>query len=271
MAKVHTDKEDAVWRQMKDTGKLEGHRVLYLESAESTNSLAMALGKKNEAAGTIVVAETQTRGRGRLGRKWLSPPGTGLYCSVILRPNLAPFDLPKTTIAAGVAVCKAVEEITEAAPLIKWPNDLMLAGKKFGGILTETGECNGRGRTLVVLGIGVNVGTTASSFPQELRSKATSLAIETGMNINRGDLLREIVKQLASAVTLLEKGGFSIILQEFEQRDAVKGLCLNWLTPEGKVVRGVSLGLDNEGVLHIRDDAGRVHQVFSGDITLATK
>lgn len=261
--------EDAAWRNIKETGRLGRRRVLLLDTTDSTNNAAMALGIAGEPAGTIVAAETQTSGRGRLGRVWQSPAGTGLYFSIILKPQLDAADLAKITLAAGVAACKAVEDETSLSPLIKWPNDLMLGNKKFGGILTETGAIKEKGATLVILGIGVNVATTMQMLPEELQDKATSLALETGIFFRRGELLAAMVGQIEAAVMKLEGGRFSAILQEFEQRDAIKGLQLRWLTPAGQIVTGVSVGLDRDGTLHIRDDEGQVHQVLSGDVTFS--
>jgi BirA family biotin operon repressor/biotin-[acetyl-CoA-carboxylase] ligase len=151
--------------------------------AESTNSLALEMGKQGAAAGTVVVAETQTRGRGRQQRAWFSPPGTGLYFSVILRPQLDPVELPKITLVAGVAVCEAIEQACQVSFGLKWPNDLLFGGKKCGGILCETGPLtgtdNGRG-ILVILGVGLNITIPESTFPAELRARATSLLAATG-------------------------------------------------------------------------------------------
>ncbi len=262
---------DTVWRNIQETGRLGRHRVHFYETTDSTNNIAMALGNAGEPAGTVVVAETQTSGRGRLGRMWQSPAGTGLYFSIILRPQLDPADLAKITLAAGVAVCKAVEKETSLSPLIKWPNDLMLGNKKFGGILTETGSIKEKGETVVIVGIGVNVATTMQMLPEELQDKATSLALETGILFRRGELLAAMVDQIEVTVMKLQGGRFSAILHEFEQRDAIKGLSLHWLTPAGQIVTGVSVGLGRDGVLHIRDNEGEVHQVLSGDISLVPK
>ena len=158
--------EDIIWQQMQDSGLLREDRpVIMLETTESTNTVAMELGKQGAAAGTLVIAESQTKGRGRLSRTWISPKGTGLYFSIILRPKLDLEDLPKITIAAGVAICKALEKATSVAPQIKWPNDILVDNKKCGGILTEAGPLTASDLPLVILGVGLNISTPLSAFP----------------------------------------------------------------------------------------------------------
>jgi BirA family transcriptional regulator, biotin operon repressor / biotin---[acetyl-CoA-carboxylase] ligase len=258
---------DPLWQKLA-AGSFAGRPARLLASTGSTNSDALALGRQGGAAGTLVVAETQNGGRGRLGRHWLSPPGAGLYFSLILRPRLAPADFPKITLAAGLAVCQAVEAETGLAPAIKWPNDLLLAGRKFCGILTE-GEPLAAAGPLAVLGIGLNVSTTPAAFPDELRASATSLLAHSGKLYARGALLAAILTRLTATLSRLEEGDFPQILAEWRRRDALAGHRLTWLTPTGSVVTGIALGPDGEGTLHLRDDAGRMHEVLSGDLRLA--
>jgi BirA family transcriptional regulator, biotin operon repressor / biotin---[acetyl-CoA-carboxylase] ligase len=261
--------DDPLWQQLA-TGSLAGRPARLLATTDSTNRDALAEGRRGAAAGTLIVADGQTGGRGRLGRPWLSPPGTGLYFSVILRPRLAPADLPKITLAAGLAVCQAVEAETGLQPAIKWPNDLLLGGRKFCGILTES-ELPPGGVQLAVLGIGININTPAALLPPELREKATSLLDHTGRRYHRGPLLAAILVRLDAVLAQLEKGLFREILSEWRQRDGLAGRRLSWVTPAGTVVTGIGLGPDDEGVLHIRDDAGTEHEVLSGDLKLAER
>lgn len=262
---------DLVWQQIEKKELLGDRQVFLLEETDSTNSVALDMGKKGVQTGALVIAEMQTKGRGRLGRAWLSPPGAGLYFSIILRPRLQPADMPKITLCAGLAVCKAVETLTGLSPKIKWPNDLLLDGRKFGGILMETAAMGGAKTMLAALGIGINVTTPLDSFQPELRQKATSLLVHSGRTYQRGDLLAAVLSELDSVLTRLEQNDFGGILAEWKERDGIKGLRLTWLTPEGLVVAGVSLGPDEEGVLFIKDDNGAVHRVLSGDISLAEK
>ncbi|MDA8165713.1 MAG: biotin--[acetyl-CoA-carboxylase] ligase [Desulfobacteraceae bacterium] len=258
---------DPLWQQLA-TGAFAGRPARLLASTGSTNSDALALGRQGAAAGTVIVAETQSGGRGRLGRPWLSPSGTGLYFSVILRPRLAPADFPKITLAAGLAVSQAVEAETGLFPGIKWPNDLLLAGRKFCGILTE-GEPLAAPGPLAVLGIGLNVSTPHAVFPEELRGRATSLLAHSGRVYPRGPLLAAILARLEAVLNRLENHDFPGIMAEWRRRDALTGRRLTWMTPRGAIVTGTALGPDEEGVLHLRDEAGVVQEVLSGDLRLA--
>lgn len=256
---------DQAWVKMITSGYLGVIPVFYRAETASTNDDALAL--RTAPAGTVVVAERQSRGRGRLGREWWSPPGVGLYCSLILRPRLAPADLPKLTLAAGLAASRAVEAITGLRPLLKWPNDLWLAEKKIGGILAETRFA--QGEALVVLGIGLNINTAAAAFPPDLLGKVTSLLIHSGREFARSTLLLALWEEVMAVVAELEQQGFAGILADWRARDATLGRELAWLTQTGQVVRGLSLGPDADGLLRIKDGAGRVYEVLSGDISLA--
>ena len=260
---------DTVWQSAIDSGKIEDKKIFYFDTTESTNTVAMELGQAGEPSGSLVIAETQTKGRGRLGKSWLSPPNTGLYFSTILRPRLEPNDLPKITLTAGLAVCQAIERVTELKPQIKWPNDLLLNDKKIGGILAEAGEITNTDNTLVILGIGLNVTTPISAFPDDLKVKTTSLLAATGTTFNRGDILNAILKNIDTQLLALEKGGFKEILREWCLRDATKDRHLTWVATDGKVVSGVSLGPDDNGLLQIKDQDGNIHEILSGDVNLA--
>jgi len=238
----------------------------------STNSLAMELAMAGAAAGTVVVAETQTRGRGRLHRQWFSPPRAGLYFSMILRPQLPVADLPKITLAAGVALCEALEMVCQVSPGLKWPNDLLLDGKKCGGILCETGplsEAADRNGIVVILGVGLNVTTPASAFPEKLRSRATSLLVATGRQYDKDAVLEVMLARIDETIARLESGDIGAVLDQWRSRDVLLGKTLSWLNQAGRVVMGRALGIDRNGHYHIRDKRGRVHQVVSGDISLA--
>ena len=249
-------------------------KIIRLNVTESTNSVALDAGRKGAVSGTVVVADTQTGGRGRLNRTWLSLPGMGLYFSIILRPRLAPEHLPKVTLAAGLALSKVVEAEYSLSPQIKWPNDLLLDGRKFGGILTETEPVAGLDSsysTLVVVGVGLNLSKPEGGFPSDIKERATALSLHTSREISSEILLETCVAAVEKELQRLEKGEFPEILQEWMQRDACKDKVLTWVTPQGKEVTGVSLGPDPDGSLRIKDQAGDIHTVLSGDVTLVTK
>jgi len=248
--------------------------IIRLKVIESTNTEALQAGLQGAASGTVVLAETQTGGRGRLNRSWLSPAGMGLYFSLLLRPDLAAGDLPKVTLTAGLAVCKAVETECDISPQIKWPNDLLLTGKKFGGILSETDSMHRKaaGRhQLVVVGVGLNLSPPEGGFPDELEERATAISLHTDRKISDESLLLASISAIEKEVQRLEKGDFAVILKEWSQRDAVYGKNLTWVTHLGREVTGVSLGPDPDGILRIRDQAGVVHTVISGDVNLVGK
>jgi len=249
-------------------------KIIRLKVAESTNSVALEMGQKGAASGLVVVADSQTAGRGRLNRYWLSPAGTGLYFSLILRPELTPDNLPRVTLASGLAVCKAVEAECAVLPAIKWPNDLLLDGKKFGGILTETGPMqNGSDLhiPLVVVGVGLNLQTPENGFPADIAQRATSLAEHAIETISAESLMQASVVAIEREVQRLVCGDFGTVLQEWSRRDAVYGKNLTWVTPRGRKVTGVALGPDEDGMLRIRDSEGVIHTVISGDINLVGK
>ena len=247
--------------------------IVRLEVTESTNSYALDLAKRGATPGTVVIADSQTDGRGRLKRSWLSPPGMGLYFSLILQPDLAAQDLPKITLAAGLAICKAVAVECAVFPQIKWPNDILMAGRKLGGILTETGTSQSPDfdqKTLVVVGVGLNLYEPEDGFPAALKERATSLVRYTDKKIVPEKLLEQCISELENVVKRLEKGDFPTILGEWKQRDAIKEKELSWVSPQGKKVTGRSLGPDADGILHIRDKkTGLIHEVISGDVELA--
>ncbi len=259
--------KDPAWLKMADLGALADIPVHLLAETGSTNAVAIDLAKDGSPAYTVVAADSQSEGRGRLGKSWQSPAGTGLYFSIILRPDLAPEDLPKITLMAGLGVCLAIEKVTNLSLLIKWPNDLLLDGRKLGGILAETADIQGQ-RTAVVLGIGLNVNSPQGAFSTELQDKATSLLMHTGSEYRRSELLAAIVIELKSLVNKFERDGFADILNEWRKRDATLGRELAWVTHNGEIVRGVSLGPDDTGQLLIKDHRGRIHEVLSGDLNL---
>lgn len=243
--------------------------IIRLEQTDSTNREALEMGLTGAAAGTVVVAETQTSGRGRLGKEWMSPPGTGLYFSIILRPRLAPNDLPKLTLAVGLAVCEALEQTCDLSPMLKWPNDILLADRKAGGILCESGPLQKDNDPVVVAGVGLNLSTPLAAFPEPLQNRATSLALHTDQALDSEKIMTSIVNRVETVLVEFEAQGFAPILNRWRKRDATLGQHLQWVALNGQVVAGVSLGPNDEGILRVQDNSGQVHMVLSGDINLA--
>ncbi len=246
----------------------EQRPIIRLAAIDSTNRAALELAAQGGVAGTVVVADTQSGGRGRLGKRWESPPGCGLYFSLILHPRLDPATLPTLTLAAGLGAALAVEKVTGLRVLLKWPNDLLLDGKKVGGILCETGPLGQGTDPVVIVGVGLNVSTPITALPEELRDRATSLLIHAGQVFPQEELLAAILAAIESQAERLTSQGLAAMLADWRQRDATLGQELTWVSTANTLVHGISLGVDDEGLLRIRDANGQVHGVLSGDVRL---
>ena len=222
--------------------------------------------------GDVVRAVVQTEGRGRLGKKWQSPSGKGLYFTVIVRPELSRNDYPKLTMTTGVAIASALNKYCGKEVALKWPNDIFLSGKKCGGILCEASLVDDyRENWFAIIGVGLNVLTESYDFPRDLQTVATSLLLETGVYFSMDDLLTLICGEVFEHISTLEQAGFSPLLERWKQYDFLAGKSLQWLTHSGEVVRGRSEGPDDCGRLLVRDDNGLLHHVLSGDISLVGK
>jgi BirA family transcriptional regulator, biotin operon repressor / biotin---[acetyl-CoA-carboxylase] ligase len=246
--------------------KFMGKSIHYKESVESTQKIAHQLVYENAPEGTVVIAEEQSSGRGRMDRKWHSPKYTGIWMSLILRPNIPLTQAPQLTLLTAVAVVQAVEEVTNLIPEIKWPNDILLNGKKVTGILTEL-QAEADKIHSIIIGIGMNVNQKEEDFPSELQSTATSLAIEKGEKVSRSDLIKCIFTNLEKLYLLyLEKGFLPIkILWESYAVSIGKQIKARTLT---NTLEGKALGITNEGVLELEDKDGVIHQIYSADIEL---
>lgn len=232
----------------------------------STNDDAAAWARAGAPAGAVVVADEQTRGRGRLGRRWHSPPGESLYFSVVLRPPLPPHRVPPLTLAAGVAVAEALVEVlgpSLPAPALKWPNDVLLDGRKVAGILTEMSADLDHVHHLVV-GIGVNLNVRA--FPDELAAIATSVAVARGEPVARADFAARLCARLEYWVDRFVAEGAPAIVAAWKQHARFFGRRVR-VTAGRDVVEGVAEDLEDDGALRLRLDDGRVQRVVAGEVT----
>ncbi|UQD52532.1 biotin--[acetyl-CoA-carboxylase] ligase [Bacillus methanolicus] len=246
-----------------------GRQIHYEESVDSTQKIAHRLAYDGAPEGTVVLAEEQLSGRGRMDRKWYSPKYSGIWMSVILRPNILPTNAPQLTLLTAVAVVQAIEEITALSPQIKWPNDILINGKKVTGILTELQAEADRVKTIII-GIGMNVNQKTDDFPENIRSIATSLSIEKGEYISRPAVIRAVLSNIEKLYLLyLEKGFYPIKLM-WESYAVSIGKEIVARTLSGNI-SGRALGITDEGVLMIEDEIGNVHHVFSADIDLSGK
>ncbi|NRD80550.1 biotin--[acetyl-CoA-carboxylase] ligase [Bacillus sp. BRMEA1] len=248
------------------TTKFIGRNLHYEESAESTQKIAHQLAAQDAPEGTVILAEEQTAGKGRMNRQWHSPKYTGIWMSLILRPNIQLTKAPQLTLLTAVAVVQAMEEMTGLIPEIKWPNDILINGKKVTGILTELQAEADRIHSIII-GIGINVNQKLDDFPIELQQTASSLFIEKGQTISRSSLIRSIFKHFETLYLLyLEKGFFPIkLLWEGYAVSIGKILKARTLT---NVIEGKALGITDEGVLKLEDLNGNIHYVYSADIEL---
>jgi len=240
--------------------KILGKKVLYFDSLSSTMDTAMQLGLKGMAEGTLVIAETQSKGRGRLGRIWFSPKYKGIYLSLILRPKISPEKAPILTLLTAVSICEAIKEVTGLVCEIKWPNDIMLHNKKLGGILTEL-NAEVDAVNFVIIGFGLNVNNDKKS----LISTATSLKEQLKENINRLLLLQEILRKIENNYLGLEKKGAAAIIEKWRQNNITLGRRVKAYYHK-EHVEGLAQDIDADGGLIIRNDAGLRQKIMAGDV-----
>jgi len=240
-----------------------GRRIVHFFRADSTNTIALRLASEGAEHGTVVVAEEQTAGRGRLGREWYSEKSSGIYVSVLLRPPLAPAAAPALTLMAGVAAQAAVERASGLVTDIRWPNDLLLNGKKLCGILTEMSAEVDRLHA-VVIGIGINV--NHREIPDELRAIATSLRMETGKTHSRVQVLAALLRELEHYYELLLQQGAAAIVERWTAVSTyARGKRIVVRTPSGEF-QATTAGLESSGALRIRRDDGREEPLVAGEI-----
>jgi BirA family biotin operon repressor/biotin-[acetyl-CoA-carboxylase] ligase len=243
----------------------------YFKSIDSTNVKAKEIAELGAISGSAVVAEYQTKGRGRLGKDWHSVQGKGLYCSIVVRPDVMLEDYPKITLVAGLSVSIVLDRISGKSSQLKWPNDIYFAGKKIAGILTEssslTTELEGR---YAVIGVGINVNHVLEDFPLELRGQVTSLSIENCKKFDVDELFQAVRLELIHQLQKFSDDGFKPLLRQWRKKDFLLGKEMECVSVEGKKIRGIAQGPDDTGQLHVRDTNGQIHEVLSGDVRLAT-
>jgi len=245
-----------------------GKPLHFFPTIDSTNTYAVALAREGAPEGTTVIADEQTGGKGRLGRTWISPPGVNLYLSLILRPRVAAGAAPQINLLAGVAVAEAIAQVSGLTPAIKWPNDILVDGKKVCGILAEM-QTEGGSLQSLVLGIGVNVNASLSAFPPDLHDKASSLSLVAGRSIDRVAFTAALLTHLEKLYLLwIEKGFPALRLMWERYAGDLIGRKITVAAPEGEVV-GTVLGLDDDGALLLQgDDEGAPRRVLAGDVTV---
>lgn len=241
-----------------------GRRVHYFRSVSSTNDVAKELAVAGAPEGTLVIADVQTAGRGRLGRMWLSPPNANLLMSLVFYPQLAPNQAQRLTMICSLAIIDALAQVTGLQAAVKWPNDVLLAGKKAAGILTEAG-LHGEKLAYLIVGIGLNVNLWAEQLPEELRSISTSVAQELGHPIPREPLLCALLAAIESRYERLKAG--EVPLAEWSARLATLGRRVR-VSDSGGFLEGWAEGVDVDGALLLRLDDGTLRRILAGDVTL---
>jgi BirA family biotin operon repressor/biotin-[acetyl-CoA-carboxylase] ligase len=242
-----------------------GKRLVNLALTASTNAEAFRLAEGGADEGTVVTADEQNKGKGRLGRTWSSPPGANLYCSVILRPQIKPFEAPQLTFLSAVAVARAVEQAAGLKPEIKWPNDVLIGGKKVAGLLNEM-SAETDGINFVILGIGANLNMTADQFPGDLRHPATSLYIETGAKVVRARFTALLLSELDRLYAGFLDHGFAQVRREWQERCNADGRKVVVSNPGCDDIRGQFAGIDSDGALLVQSPNGGIERILSGDV-----
>jgi BirA family transcriptional regulator, biotin operon repressor / biotin---[acetyl-CoA-carboxylase] ligase len=255
---------DAVLLRQLVSPRRLGGKLHYFSQIGSTNSHARELAENGAAEGEIVVAEAQTQGRGRLSRRWESPPFANLYLSVILRPHLPPRRAPQLTLTAAVSLAETVASFLPNPPAIKWPNDILIDGRKVAGILTEA-ACDAARIEYVILGIGLNVNYRRDAMPEELRERATSLADATGEYVPRERLFARLIHDLDRCYGELEEAGFESLRPRWKAYFGLRGrkVCVEH---NGQRIFGRAIDIDSEGGLIVEDDRGESRTIVAGDV-----
>lgn len=234
-----------------------GQNIFYYEKTDTTNERA----KANSAApdGSVFIAETQTRGKGTRGRGWTSPRGTGIWHTILLKPDIPPLEAAQITLVAGIAVCKAVEN----GAMIKWPNDIVIGDKKLCGILTEMSSEKNM-INYIVCGIGVNVNT--ESFPEEIAHRATSMYIESGKKYKRNELTAKILNEFEYYYNKFLDNGLNAILDEYKKHCVTIGRDVSVIFKK-ETLTGRAVDVDGDGSLIVETEGGRV-RVTSGEVSV---
>ncbi|MFH1349381.1 MAG: biotin--[acetyl-CoA-carboxylase] ligase [Pseudomonadota bacterium] len=250
-------------REGLDTKVFGKRDIFYFKEIDSTNTTAIEVATQGAPEGTLVVSETQTKGRGRKGRDWFSPLQEGIYMSLILRPNISPIESSRITLLAAVTLAETLLSLTSLEITIKWPNDILVNRRKIAGILieirTEMDAIN-----YMVVGLGVNVNT--ARFPEDLREKATSIFLETGRPFPRVRLLREFLRWFEKYYEELRRIGFESIIKKWKELSDIIGREIR-VEAMDRSYMGTAQDIDNDGVLILMDNQGRFHRIFSGDVT----
>jgi len=241
-----------------------GKRTYYLPEAISTNSIAQEMATRGEPEGALVIADSQTHGKGRIGKSWFSPAGGGLWFSLILRPTAPPMEILGLIFITGMAVSAAVENLTGVRILLNWPNDLVFEGMKVGGILME-GKISGNRMEHLIVGIGINLNMKKKDFPDNLRDKATSLLEVTGKEIERVRLLQKILEEMEKLYFKFREAGLAPIMERGKLLCFSLGKNLR-VTQGENIIEGKAVDLNDKGALILELDGGIKKEIWWADL-----
>ena len=243
-----------------------GRKVIAYQQIGSTNDVALRLGRSGAEEGTLVIAESQTAGRGRHGRRWFAPPNSSILASLILRPSIEKSKIAVINLLAAVAVAKAIRIVTSLPTMIKWPNDVLIYDKKVCGILTEV-EAERENIQFLVVGMGINVNIPQDSFPVALKPKATSLSILLEDEVSRIKLLQQLLLEFEKRYTLLQDGDFTSIILEAKRLSILLGSFIS-VKSGRNIITGQALDIDESGALLLRRGMGGIEKIMAGDASL---
>jgi BirA family transcriptional regulator, biotin operon repressor / biotin---[acetyl-CoA-carboxylase] ligase len=246
--------------------KLFGHRIYYYPETGSTNDEAFSLGNAGAPEGTAVIADSQTGGKGRLGRSWHSPRGANIYTSVILCPKMESSEVSRIPIMTGVAVAEVLDDYCPGKISLKWPNDVLLNDKKVCGILSAA-KITDMKIDFIVLGIGINVNMSGNQFSEEIRGTATSLFVETGREFSREDLIISLYENLEKWYKQLTLNGFGGIKEKWLNMTPMFGQKVEVVFKD-EIIAGKAAGLDDDGSLILVDERNKEIKVIAGDATI---
>lgn len=248
-------------------GTIVGREIIYFDSTASTNDTAFEIARGREnPGGLVIVADSQTRGRGRMGRRWISPPGVNLYFTVVLNSPFSPEESSIFVIASAVAAAEAIRKYAGLNATIKWPNDIMINGRKTGGILVEM-KSGTTTENLVAIGFGLNVNMTINAVTQDIRPFTTSFMIESGCPIDRMNVFGGVLAEMENAYKFLLKGNKRALINDWLRLNSTIGNKIAVQTHD-YVIRGIAHAVNEKGELLVRLASGEMKTVSAGDVTI---
>lgn len=249
--------------------EMMGKVIHYHEETDSTNSVLYKLAGNGASEGTVVVADMQTEGKGRLGRTWISLPGVNLYISILLRPSIPAWETPLLTFTASIAIVETMKKTGIREPLIKWPNDVVIENRKAAGVLTEM-KPDGERAEFVIVGIGVNINMTAETMKRDMREvskTATSLREHLGREVDRAKLTADLLLELEARYRTFTERGKAPILNAWTERWGDRGKRVRVNLEDKTAFQGIAEGVDNDGHMLVRKEDGELVTVVAGDVS----